>query len=79
MTGTSSVLNLCLTAVSATSILTPDEYISHGDCLEEAQRLAARMLEIARPRELILSMHEPLTGAHVGPGMLSIFFFGAGR
>lgn len=28
VTSTSSVLNLCLTAVSDTSILTPDEYIS---------------------------------------------------
>ena len=53
--------------------------ISHGDCLEEALRLAQRLKEIAMPKELILSMHEPLTGSHVGPGMLSIFFFGAGR
>ena len=53
--------------------------ISHGDCLEEAQRLAEKIREIAAPRELILSMHEPLTGAHVGPGMLAVFFFGNGR
>ena len=53
--------------------------ISHGDCLAEAQALARRIREIANPRELILSMHEPLTGAHVGPGMLAVFFFGIGR
>lgn len=53
--------------------------ISHGDCLEEAQQLAERIRAIAPPKELILSMHEPLTGAHVGPGMLAVFFFGAGR
>lgn len=53
--------------------------ISHGDCLEEAQRLAERLREIAPPKELILSIHEPLTGAHVGPGMLAVFFFGSGR
>ncbi len=53
--------------------------ISHGDCLEEAQRLADRIREIAAPRELILSVHEPSTGAHVGPGMLAVFFFGDGR
>ena len=53
--------------------------ISHGDCLEEAQRLAERIRQIAPPKELILSMHEPLTGAHVGPGMLAVFFFGNGR
>ena len=53
--------------------------ISHGDCREEAQRLAERLREIAPPKELILSIHEPLTGAHVGPGMLAVFFFGSGR
>lgn len=53
--------------------------ISHGDCLEEAQKLAEQIREIATPKELILSMHEPLTGAHVGPGMLAVFFFGDGR
>ena len=53
--------------------------ISHGDCLEEAQKLAERIRAIAEPKELSLSMHEPLTGAHVGPGMLAVFFFGEGR
>jgi DegV family protein with EDD domain len=53
--------------------------ISHGDCLEEAQKLADAIRQIAEPKELILSMHEPLTGAHVGPGMLAVFFFGDGR
>lgn len=53
--------------------------ISHGDCLEEAQMLAEKISDIAKPKELILSMHEPLTGAHVGPGMLAVFFFGNGR
>lgn len=53
--------------------------ISHGDCLEEAQELADRICEIARPKELILCPHEPVTGSHVGPGMLSLFFFGDNR
>lgn len=53
--------------------------ISHGDCLEDAQLLAKRIKEIASPKELIIAMHEPLTGAHVGPGMLGLFFFGKGR
>ncbi len=53
--------------------------ISHGDCLEEAERLAEMVREIAEPKELIISVHEPYTGVHVGPGMLSLFFIGAGR
>ncbi len=53
--------------------------ISHGDCLEEAQELAERVCQIAKPKELILCPHEPLTGSHVGPGMLALFFFGDSR
>lgn len=53
--------------------------ISHGDCLEEAQALAERISRIAKPKELILCAHEPFTGAHVGPDMLALFFFGTQR
>jgi len=53
--------------------------ISHGDCPEEAELLAQRICEIAQPKELIICPHEPFTGAHVGPGMLALFFFGNSR
>jgi DegV family protein with EDD domain len=53
--------------------------ISHGDCLEEAQLLAEKICAIAQPGELIICPHEPFTGAHVGPGMLALFFFGETR
>jgi len=53
--------------------------ISHGDCLAEAELLARRISEICPPKELILCAHEPFTGAHVGPGMLALFFFGEKR
>ncbi len=53
--------------------------ISHGDCLEDAQILAGMINDIARPRELIIAPHEPFTGAHVGPGMLALFFHGKKR
>ena len=53
--------------------------ISHGDCLEEAQVLADKICAIAQPKELIICPHEPFTGAHVGPGMLALFFFGQKR
>jgi len=53
--------------------------ISHGDCLEEAELLAKKICEICQPKELIICPHEPFTGAHVGPGMLALFFFGEHR
>lgn len=53
--------------------------ISHGDCPEDAQMLAQRVKEIAEPKELLIVPHEPFSGAHVGPGMLGLFFYGTGR
>ena len=53
--------------------------ISHGDCLEDAQALADKICAVAQPKELIFCPHEPVTGSHVGPGMLAVFFFGKGR
>lgn len=53
--------------------------ISHGDCPEEAQALADRVCQIAKPKELIICPHEPFTGSHVGPGMLALFFLGKAR
>lgn len=53
--------------------------ISHGDVPEEAEELARRISEIAKPKELIIAPHEPFTGCHVGPGMLALFFFGNSR
>ncbi len=54
-------------------------FISHGDCPEEAAALAAQVRAIAEPKELIVLPHEPTTGAHVGPGMLALFFLGDHR
>lgn len=54
-------------------------FISHGDCPEEAQALADQVSAIAQPKELIVCPHEPLTGSHVGPGMLALFFLGDSR
>ncbi len=54
-------------------------FISHGDCIEDAEELARRIRETAEPRELIICPHEPMTGSHVGPGMLALFFFGYER
>ena len=53
--------------------------ISHGDCEEEANYLAEMIRAVAPPKELIIAPHEPFTGAHVGPGMLALFFHGKPR
>ena len=53
--------------------------ISHGDCLEDAQTLAAMVREITPGIPITICQHEPFSGAHVGPGMLGLFFRGIER
>ena len=54
-------------------------YISHGDCLEDAEQLAAGVIEISPDAVITICQHEPFSGAHVGPGMLGLFFHGTER
>ncbi len=50
--------------------------ISHGGCLKEALALRDMVIEICEPREVIVVPHECVTGSHVGPGMLALYFEG---
>ena len=50
--------------------------ISHADCPEDAQTLADLIRQKICPKDIILTVHEPATGAHIGPGALALFFFG---
>lgn len=60
--------------------LTRRAYISHGDCLEEAQTLADMIaqscdkagVQMAYPT---LAQIDPVIGAHSGPGTLALFFY----
>lgn len=50
--------------------------ISHADCAPDALALAS-LLRGQRPQcEILTVCHEPVTGAHVGPGMLALYFLG---
>ena len=53
--------------------------ISHGDCLADAQLLAEKGRAVAAPKDILIVPHEPFSGAHVGPGMLALFFYGSER
>ena len=53
--------------------------ISHGDCLEDAQRLAELISAITPGVPITICQHEPFSGSHVGPGMLGLFFHGNER
>lgn len=53
--------------------------ISHGDCLEDAEKLAGLVRKITPDVSITICQHEPFSGAHVGPGMLGLFFRGVER
>jgi len=53
--------------------------ISHGDCLKDAEQLAALVRAITPEVSITICQHEPFSGAHVGPGMLGLFFRGKER
>ena len=53
--------------------------ISHGDCRNDADTLVGLIREIDPDVPITVSQHEPFSGAHVGPGMLGLFFYGKER
>lgn len=57
----------------------PDVYISHGDCLSDAEMLKELILAVTPDARITVCAHEPFSGAHVGPGMLGLFFLGNER
>ncbi len=59
----------------------PDQHvcISHGDCRQDADTLVELIKAIDPQVPITVSQHEPFSGAHVGPGMLGLFFYGKER
>ncbi len=54
-------------------------FISHGDCLQDAETLSALIRKITPDVPITICQHEPVSGSHVGPGMLGLFFTGKER
>lgn len=48
--------------------------IAHADCPEDAQRLIELLNRNKPPKEILNVCYEPVTGSHVGPGTLALFF-----
>lgn len=48
--------------------------IAHADCPEDAAYLAEMLRRNHPPKEILTVGYEPVTGSHVGPGTLALFF-----
>ena len=54
-------------------------YICHGDCLEDAQYLEARLKKELGVKEVLIGYTGAVIGSHSGPGTLAVFFLGTNR
>ena len=54
-------------------------FISHGDCLEEAQTVANMVKERFGVKEVIINYVGPVIGAHAGPGVVALFYIAKER
>ena len=54
-------------------------FISHGDCIEDAEYLANRVRNELNIPNIEINYVGPVIGAHSGPGTLALFFLGSER
>ena len=54
----------------------PIVFISHGDCLEDAEFVKNEVSLRFGINEFIINFIGPTIGAHAGPGTVALFFLG---
>ena len=54
-------------------------FISHGDCLEDAEAVAQMVRERFGTQDIRINYVGPVIGAHSGPGTLALFYLGTQR
>lgn len=54
-------------------------FISHGDCIEDAQVLADMIKASMKVKDIVIHYIGPVIGAHSGPGTVALFFLGTKR
>ena len=64
---------------SAIKPATQTVYISHGDCYEDAKKLADMVTAEWGITDILISEVGPVIGAHSGPGTLALFFLATER
>lgn len=79
--GRKQALNALIAKYEETAINKSEQtvFISHGDCLEDAQYVEEKIREKFGVKDIVLNYIDPVIGAHSGPGTLAIFFIGTER
>ena len=79
--GRKAALNYLLDRMAESWIpeLNDTVYIGHGDCMADAEYLKAGILERFGDREVLIDYVGAVIGAHTGPGVVFIGFYGKQR
>ena len=51
--------------------------IAQAGCRADAEYLCSLLRRVNPPKDIMVVEYEPVTGSHVGPGALALFFFGS--
>lgn len=52
-------------------------FISHGDCLEDAEYVKKQIQKSLSPKKIHMNYIGPIVGSHSGPGTVALFFIGS--
>jgi len=73
---------LALTSMVGETAIEPETqtmFLSHANCLEDAQIVAEELKNKYKVPEVLITQTAPIAGAHSGPGTVALFFFGSKR
>lgn len=54
-------------------------FISHGDCLQDAEYVAQRVREVLGVKDVVIHYVGPVIGSHSGAGTVALFYLATGR
>lgn len=79
--GRSAALTALVDQMEKTAIHPQEQviFISHGDCLDDAMKVAEDIKTRFGVKQVLLNHVGPVIGAHAGPGTVALFFLGNTR
>ncbi len=65
---------MCESAIGTMDVKDQTVYISHGDCIADAEYVASCVRERLGVEDIVMNCLDPVIGAHAGPGTVALFF-----
>lgn len=79
--GRAAALKALVDKMELTAVDPADQtvFISHGDCLEDAEMVAQMVRDRFGVQTIYINYVGPVIGAHTGPGVVALFYVGSER